>query len=334
MPKPKLDTFTRAYLEAALWSSTDESTPSGGYLLDKNYGIEDFAPETLAKMIKDSADFQEKYWDWISSNLTRAGHDFWLSRNGHGAGFFDGDWPEHGDELQEAAEKYGNFDLYVGDDDQIHAMQENPLSTPAKWAIGLGVAGGLVGFLIWRSKQAVAQATQQAAQQLQQGQVTVGPLAVWIMPGDNGTFNLSVGESLQFVFPTVNSSIAILPGNGLNTTQASTPPPSPPGSPAIPLNTVQQLTAAAVGNYTGNGSYTDANGNTQNFTFSVVVSAAGAAAATGANAAGVPQALKTASVFSSTNEVNSFLKTVKKNGSPMTADTVRVGTGEPKKRGR
>jgi hypothetical protein len=31
------------------------------------------------------------------SNLERFGHDFWLTRQGHGAGFWDGDWPEYGD---------------------------------------------------------------------------------------------------------------------------------------------------------------------------------------------------------------------------------------------
>ena len=25
--------------------------------------------------------------------IAAAGHDFWLTRNGHGAGFWDGDWP-------------------------------------------------------------------------------------------------------------------------------------------------------------------------------------------------------------------------------------------------
>ena len=47
--REQLDDFTRAYIEAALWSSNDDATPSGGEPLDGNYGIEDIDPDTLAK---------------------------------------------------------------------------------------------------------------------------------------------------------------------------------------------------------------------------------------------------------------------------------------------
>jgi len=117
---PRLDSFTRSYFETALWSSTDKSTPQGGEPLDENYSVEDIAPETRAKMIADCADFQDRYASLLAAaeniDSERAGHNFWLSRNGHGAGFFDDDL----NELQDAAESYGEFNLYVGDDGQIH----------------------------------------------------------------------------------------------------------------------------------------------------------------------------------------------------------------------
>ena len=50
-----LDAFTRAYVECALWSSNDESTPAGGDPMDSNYSIQDIAPEALEK-IKDPLD--------------------------------------------------------------------------------------------------------------------------------------------------------------------------------------------------------------------------------------------------------------------------------------
>jgi len=57
----------------------------------------------------------------IAGECDRAGHDFWLTRNGHGAGFWDGDWPDDaGGRLTEASKKYGEFNLYVGDDGLIH----------------------------------------------------------------------------------------------------------------------------------------------------------------------------------------------------------------------
>lgn len=50
-----------------------------------------------------------------------AGHDFWLTRNGHGAGFWDGDWPEpHASILTEASKTFGETDLYIGDDGKVH----------------------------------------------------------------------------------------------------------------------------------------------------------------------------------------------------------------------
>ncbi len=120
----RLDSFTRQYMETALWSSTDESRDDGGDPLDKNYSIDDIAPETRAKMIADCADFQERFGDVIvagGADFERAGHDFWLTRNGHGAGFWDGDWPEpQATELTNASKEYGEFYLYVGDDGEIH----------------------------------------------------------------------------------------------------------------------------------------------------------------------------------------------------------------------
>ena len=39
-----------------------------------------------------------------------AGHDFWLTRNGHGAGFWDGDYPESEETiLTDAARTFGEY---------------------------------------------------------------------------------------------------------------------------------------------------------------------------------------------------------------------------------
>jgi hypothetical protein len=52
----------------------------------------------------------------------QAGHDFWLTRNGHGAGFWDGDWPEpYAEMFTEGAKSYGEFQPYLGDDSLIYA---------------------------------------------------------------------------------------------------------------------------------------------------------------------------------------------------------------------
>ena len=113
--------FFDAYVEAALWSTTDDSDPNtGGEPLDKNYGMSDIDSSSLAKMRADCQRFFDENYDLISNDILGAGHDFWLTRNGHGAGFWDGDW-EHGDELTQKAHAFGESDLIVGDDGKIHA---------------------------------------------------------------------------------------------------------------------------------------------------------------------------------------------------------------------
>ena len=117
-----LTQFVDSYIETALWSSTDESDESGGEPMDKNYGPSDLAPETRRQMFLDAASFYKaNLMDFDDPG--RAGHDFWLTRNQHGAGFWDGDYPEpQATRLTKAAQAYGEFDLYIGDDDRIYGM--------------------------------------------------------------------------------------------------------------------------------------------------------------------------------------------------------------------
>ena len=114
-----MDRFTAGYLECALWSSTDDT----GEPLDDNYGVEDLAPEALAQAIEDCREFQEVNAELLAT-YTRpsdhAGHDYWLSRNGHGAGFWDRGEGETGDALHKAAKLNGSRDLYAGDDGQLY----------------------------------------------------------------------------------------------------------------------------------------------------------------------------------------------------------------------
>jgi len=119
-----LDTFTRAYIACALWSSTDNADDSGGEPLDANYNESDIAPATLAEIISDCAAFQTDNADDLrTSRLSdeQAGHDFWLTRNGCGAGFWDRGLGKVGKTLTDAAHVWGSVNLYVGDDDQIYA---------------------------------------------------------------------------------------------------------------------------------------------------------------------------------------------------------------------
>ena len=114
-----MDTFTKAYFEAALWSSTDDE----GEPLDAQYDVRDIDHETQRQMVKDCEKFQHENSEYIDMDVSKAGHNFWLSRNGHGAGFLDDDWGGHSRELQTASKRFGEFNLYVGDDGKIYGQK-------------------------------------------------------------------------------------------------------------------------------------------------------------------------------------------------------------------
>jgi len=124
-----IETVLAAYVECALWSSSDQSDDQGGTPLDQLDA--ELAPETLEAMRADVVAFLAddsitaalEYW---STELGDAqiGHNFWLTRNGHGAGFWDrfsaGLGEVDGRTLTAAAKAYGDFNLYVGDDGLIY----------------------------------------------------------------------------------------------------------------------------------------------------------------------------------------------------------------------
>lgn len=123
-----LDSFTRAYLECALWASNDESTPQGGEPFDRNYSAADFAPEAIEQTVADCTRFQIENAGLLEAaeiSADRGGFCFWLNRNGHGSGFWDeyrGHDPRQvpADALSEASKQFGEVNPYLGDDGQIY----------------------------------------------------------------------------------------------------------------------------------------------------------------------------------------------------------------------
>lgn len=139
--------FFRAYIDAALWSSNDESDESGGDPMDRNYDAWDIADETLDEMAVDCWHFLCAPTTASGNTLTdarrtieiidyaymdcafelgisgghdawqQAGHDLWLTRNGHGCGFWEDEWTAVYDKakiLNSAARDLGYYGLYIG----------------------------------------------------------------------------------------------------------------------------------------------------------------------------------------------------------------------------
>lgn len=119
----------------------DDADDNCGQPLDRNFDVGDIAPETFIRMRADCAAFldhrlngrlvriaerlgAEGRWRLLSgagcSVMDHAGHDLWLTRNGHGCGYWDGDWPRGiAEGLDGLAREFGIFDLYIGDDGLI-----------------------------------------------------------------------------------------------------------------------------------------------------------------------------------------------------------------------
>jgi hypothetical protein len=116
-----LDKFQRAYKVAALWSSTDDQ----GEPLDNGRDLDDISGDTHNAMDRDCAAFVDQNWNDLKDlDPEQAGHDFWLTRCGHGAGYWDRGLGEVGERLTAACghgTKFPNIDLYVGDDGMIYA---------------------------------------------------------------------------------------------------------------------------------------------------------------------------------------------------------------------
>jgi hypothetical protein len=114
--------FFEAYLECALWLATDED----GEPLDKGgWSADHFSLESLSRCARDCRAFLESADEFIGySELTsaEAGHLFWLSRNGHGSGFWDrGEHPVFA-ELHATAKRCGEAHVYIGDDSRLHVF--------------------------------------------------------------------------------------------------------------------------------------------------------------------------------------------------------------------
>ena len=129
-----LETFHRHYIITALWSTTNVDNEEGDdTALDAGYILEDLSIGAFNKSISECADFiemsgieQDPYWD-----AEHAGHDFWLTRNRHGAGFWDRycDFgAEVRDEVQSRGDHYTSLcrahfpevDIYPGDDGRLY----------------------------------------------------------------------------------------------------------------------------------------------------------------------------------------------------------------------
>lgn len=118
-----LGELATGYVEAMFFTSTGnledgdleraslaELSEPAWRMIERNCRVFRFAWDVAAACVPDVAAREEE-----------AGRDFWHTRNSHGVGFWDGDWPDPLDEaLSEAARMFPETSLYRGDDGLLY----------------------------------------------------------------------------------------------------------------------------------------------------------------------------------------------------------------------
>lgn len=106
-------------LDTALWSS---SADVEGASLSAMCQREDIDAAVAVEFTREVADFCHAMWvDVVAVGAGQIGHDFVLTRNRAGAGFWDRGMGEVGDRLTAHCQPYGGFHLYAGEDGVVYA---------------------------------------------------------------------------------------------------------------------------------------------------------------------------------------------------------------------
>jgi hypothetical protein len=131
-----LDAFSQAYITAMFFTECEGSIndgtfdPENGSQLPDEVGFADLSPDALKRIIADCDDFRNKHADLLAAayevqgyDESQAGHDFWLTRNGHGVGFWDRGLGKTGRALTDMCgwkTAFPEVNPYLGEDGKVH----------------------------------------------------------------------------------------------------------------------------------------------------------------------------------------------------------------------
>ena len=132
-----LSPIVRGYIEAMFFTECDPSinkdeVEQGHEYIDgsipSDVGFSDLHPDALAAIIRDCGAFHVQGRDLIREadgkgdyakpeydTGEQVGHDFWMTRNGHGVGFWDRGLGEIGDKLSAVAREFGEPQVWFAD---------------------------------------------------------------------------------------------------------------------------------------------------------------------------------------------------------------------------
>ena len=112
------DDFLRGYIECVYFTDTGD--------LDQPEADAELSDDARALCVADCLEFQRREalplahaYAHHDYDAVQAGRDFWLTRNGHGVGFWDRGLGAVGDTLTAACRTWPQLSAYAGDDGSI-----------------------------------------------------------------------------------------------------------------------------------------------------------------------------------------------------------------------
>lgn len=115
--------FVEAYIEALLFTEeetlgvTEADNPTEGMF--SNGALQSIYVECADFFFGEYAEMEATIEEFPHYGFSQAGHDFWLTRNGHGAGFWDRGIGKHGEELTKASKAYSEVNVYMDEETNL-----------------------------------------------------------------------------------------------------------------------------------------------------------------------------------------------------------------------
>lgn len=125
----ELTEVVEGYMACAIWAENDEEAG-----IHDGLSLQDFTPAARRHAEQECRDFCESAKHFLERAKERGftpaqiGHDLWLTRRGHGAGFWDRDELKEGNLGQQISALCENADcvtLELGDDGRLHFFGES-----------------------------------------------------------------------------------------------------------------------------------------------------------------------------------------------------------------
>jgi hypothetical protein len=129
LEEDEVEELLSSAIATLLWSEVQwDEEGNGGEPFDADYDATDVAEESVTALRADVVSFYDSNRSDIAAtgaDFGQTAHDFILTRNGHGAGFWDRGYGAVGDRLTAAAKVYGSLNAYVGDDGRTTCRERN-----------------------------------------------------------------------------------------------------------------------------------------------------------------------------------------------------------------